>query len=203
MKVTNKPDFTVDDATCKAQTGKTFAEWFAVLDAFDGIKKGRRESIQHMYEQKPDTWWLTTIYVEYERSKGITKKDGLSEGYTICVTKSINAPVDKVYRIWNERLGDWYEDGAKQDLKEGGQLTCGGGTKASFMRIRENKDLRMTWEHPGCTAPMTLDVQFQDNKGKTLMNAMTSRVQTRDETDGLRDAWGAALTRLKGLAEGA
>lgn len=201
MKVTNRADYSVDDASCKHATGKTFPEWFAELDAMDALKLGRRDSIQKMYAQKPDIWWNTTIFVEYEKHKGVTKKDGMPEGYTICVTKSINAPVDKVYRIWNERLAEWFEDGATQTLSDGGTLQCAGGTKATFSRIRENKDLRMTWEHPGCTAPMTLDVQFQDNKGKTLMNAMTSRVQTRGETDGLREAWSAALSRLKALAE--
>lgn len=202
MKVTNKADHPVTDAECKAATGRTFQEWFDFLDEKEGLKVGRRESISLMYGEKQDPWWPTTIYVAYEKHHGVTKKDGLAEGFTICVTKNIKAPVDKVYTIWNSRLAEWFEDDARQDLREGGQLSCEGGTKATFTRIRENKDLRMTWEHPGCTTPMTLDVQFQDNKGNTLMNAMTSRVQTREETDGLREAWGHALTRLKALAEG-
>ena len=37
---------------------------------------------------------------------------------------------------------------------------------------------------------MRVDVQFQDNNGKCLMNVMTSRIQTRPESDGLRNAWG-------------
>ena len=45
------------------------------------------------------------------------------------------------------------------------------------------------------------DVMFQDNKGKTLMNVMPSRVQTRDEADGLREAWGEALDKLKVICE--
>ena len=38
----------------------------------------------------------------YERHKGVTKKDGRPEGYTICATKTIKAPVDKVYKIWTK-----------------------------------------------------------------------------------------------------
>lgn len=94
-----------------------------------------------------------------------------------------------------------FGDNGRQNLTEGGELTCDGGCKATFTRVRENKDLRMTWEHPGCTAPMLVDVQFQDTKGKTLMNVMTSRIQTRAESDGLRNAWSEVLTRLKSLAE--
>lgn len=203
MKVTNKPDNVVDDATCKAATGKTLGEWFRELDAIDGLKKGRRECTQHVNTSTKDAWWPTTIAVAYENHHKVLKKDGLSEGFTICVTKTIGAPVETTYAAWvdKNRFAEFFGDNGRQDVREGGMLTCDGGCKGSFSRVRANKDLRFSWEHPGCTAPMTVDVQFQDIKGKTLMNVMTSRIQTRAEADGLRDAWSAALTKLKSIAE--
>lgn len=201
MQVVNQPDFEINDASCKAATGKTLSEWFAELDSFDGIAKGRRESVNHMFAQTKDAWWPTTIYVEYEAKNGIKKKDGLAEGYTICVTKTISAPVDKVYGTWAGNFGEMFGDGGSQELSEGGSIQCGAGCKGTFTRIRANKDLRFTWEHSGCSAPMTVDVMFQDNKGKTLMNVMTSRIQTRGEADGLRNAWAGFLTKLKEFSE--
>jgi uncharacterized protein YndB with AHSA1/START domain len=203
MKVINAPDFPVTDDACKAATGKTIKEWFKELDKIDGLKQGRRASVQHIYGIKADPWWPTTIYVEYERHNKVTKKDGLAEGYSICATKTINAPVEKVYKAWtsDKTFAEMFGDDPNQDVKEGGSLTCKAGTKATFTRVRPNKDLRFTWEHKGITAPIQVDVMFQDNKGKTLMNVMPSRVQTRDEADGLRAAWGDALARLKTLCE--
>ncbi len=203
MKVTNKPDQPVTDDACKSATGKTLKEWFKELDKIDGLKQGRRTSVQHIYGIKADAWWPTTIYVEYERHHKVTKKDGLAEGYSICATKTINAPVEEVYKAWTDgkKFGEVFGDDPKQDVKEGGALTCKARTKATFTRVRPNKDLRFTWEHKGITAPITVDVMFQDNKGKTLMNVMPSRVQTRDEADGLRAAWGEALTKLKAICE--
>lgn len=204
MKVSNKSDHVIDDASCKAATGKTLKEWFAELDKMEGLKIGRREAINHIYAScNKDAWWPTTIYVEYEKHHGILKKDGMSEGYTICVTKTISAPVSKTYSVWSDskKFDEIFGDSPKQELKEGGTLSCSSGCKATFTRVRPDKDLRFTWEHPGCTAPMTVDVQFQDNKGKTLMNVMTSRIQTRGEADGLRDAWANALNMLKALSE--
>lgn len=204
MKVKNAPDSPVDDASCKAATGKTLQEWFAWLDSIDALKLGRRESVNRVYsEANKDVWWSTTIVVEYEKARGVLKKDGLPEGFTICVTKSINASIPKVYSVWTDpaSFGEMFGDGGKQDLSEGGEISCGGGCKGELTRIRPDKDLRFTWSHPGCTAPMMVDVQFQDNKGKTSMNVMTSRIQTRAEADGLRNAWTEALSRLKRMAE--
>ena len=48
---------------------------------------------------------------------------------------------------------------------------------------------------------MQIDVMFQDSKGKTLMNVMPCRVQTRAEADGLRRACGDALSRFKAMCE--
>lgn len=203
MKVKNKPDFPITDAACKKETGKTIKEWFQDLDKIDGLKQGRRACTQFIYDQKPDPWWPTTIAVEYEAHHGARKKDGRPEGYTICVTKSIAAPVAKVYKAWTTPASflEMFGDGAKQTVKEGGTLACDAGCKGTFTRVRPDKDLRFSWEHEGCTAPMQVDVQFQDNKGKCLMNVMTSRIQTRDEADGLRSAWAEALHRLKTICE--
>jgi len=203
MKVSNTPDHPVNDDACQSATGKTFAEWFAHLDSIDGLKKGRRESMVTMEQPGKDPWWPTTIYVAYEEHHGVKKKDGLAEGFTICCTKNIAAPVDKVYRTWTDpgSFAEMFGDNGRQDAREGGQVACDAGCQGTFSRVRENKDLRFSWEHPGCTAPMTVDVQFQDNKGKCLMNVMTSRIQTRAEADGLRAAWAEALTRLKALSE--
>lgn len=203
VKVANSPDHPVTNEACKASTGKTLDEWFKELDAVDGLKKGRRESVQLMYGQHKDIWWATTVYVEYEAHHGIKKKDGFAEGYSICCTKSIAATVDKVYATWTDpaKFKEMFGDNGKQAVEEGGQISCDGGCAATFTRVRPGKDLRFTWEHPGSTIPMTVDVMFQDNKGKCLMNVMTSRIQTRDEADGLRDAWAQALSRLKALSE--
>jgi uncharacterized protein YndB with AHSA1/START domain len=203
MKVVNQPDFEVSSDACKAATGKSFDEWFAELDANSGEKAGRRENTQLIYAQTKDTWWSTTLAVEYEKSKGQVKKDGLLEGFTICVTKNINAPVSKVYATWIEpgAFKSMFGDNGRQDVEEGGEITCDAGCKGAFTRVRPDKDLRFTWEHPGCSAPMTVDVQFQDAKGKTLMNVMTSRIQTRGEADGLRNAWAAFLVELKSRSE--
>ncbi|MBX3097757.1 MAG: SRPBCC domain-containing protein, partial [Fimbriimonadaceae bacterium] len=111
--------------------------------------------------------------------------------------------VEKVYAAWTDpaTFAELFGDDAQQDVNEGGTISCGGGCKATFTRIRPNKDLRFTWEHPGITSPITTDVQFQDNKGKTLMNVMSSRIQARGEADGLRASWAEFLNGLKAKSE--
>jgi hypothetical protein len=78
----------------KTATGKTWEEWFSILDKRGGIAKGRRDIGNFLFgECKVDPWWSATINVEYEAARGVVEKDGRPKGYMICVTKTIAAPV--------------------------------------------------------------------------------------------------------------
>lgn len=205
MEIDNKPDHELTDDACKAATGKTLGQWYEFLDENDALGIGRRQSVRLVYDEigGTDIWWPTTISVEYERHKGAVKKDGLAEGYTICCTKSISAPIPKAYQVWCDpkAFAEFFCGSGTQDVKDGGSIGCACGCVGEFTRVRQDKDLRFTWSHPSCTAPMTVDVQFQPQGSKTSMNVMTSRIQTRGEADSLRRAWGEALNRFKSLAE--
>ena len=52
MKFTPKSDHPVTNEAAKAATGKTLDQWFAELDKADGLKLGRREINNRLYEQK-------------------------------------------------------------------------------------------------------------------------------------------------------
>ena len=204
MKSTFKSDHPVTNQAAKAATGKTLDQWFAELDKADGLKLGRREINNRLYAQKLDLWWCATIAVEYEKHHDVRKKDGLFEGYFVCATKTIAAPVAAVYKSWASggELSKWFGAAAKADVKDGGTFESKDGDRGTFLRVRENKDLRMTFETAGSSAPTQVDVQFQDKgKVKTGLLVNHTRIQTREEADGLRAAWAQALDQLKTTCE--
>ena len=51
MKVERKADHAVSDDSCKAATGKSLNEWFALMDARGGIALGRRELGQYLFAE--------------------------------------------------------------------------------------------------------------------------------------------------------
>ena len=205
MKNSFKSDHPVTNEAAKAATGKTLDQWFAELDKADGLKLGRREINSRLYAQKIDLWWCTTIAVEYEKHHDVRKKDGLFEGYFICSTKTIAAPPADVFKAWSTgaELSKWFGSGTKADVKDGGSFQNKDGDKGTFLRVRQNKDIRMTFENAGLSGPTQVDVQFQDKgKGKTGLLVNHTRIQSRADADGLRAAWGEALEQLKATCEG-
>ncbi len=204
MKYHLEADHPVTDEAAKAATGKTLNQWFAELDNIDGLKQGRRAVGNLLYEQKLDPWWCATIAVEYEKHHDARKKDGLYEGYFICSTKTIAAPVAEVFAAWasSAKLSEWFGEATQAEVKDGGSYASRDGDRGSFLRVRQNKDVRLTFENPAFSAPSQVDVQFQDKgKGKTGLLVNHTRIQTRAEADGLRAAWADALNRLKAICE--
>lgn len=208
MQVDLTADFPVTDAACKAATGKTLKQWFKVLEENPALNTKRRDAISWMYDQmenRSDVWWPTTIWVEYERSKGVVnKKDGRIEGYNICVTKTLAAPLSEVFKAWTDvkALNTWFGSKVKVKVADGGTFEDGDGNSGEYTRVRKDKDLRFTWTHPDAEASTLVDVAFSDKgKGKTGLMLNHQRIQNRNEADGLRRAWGQCFDLLKDFVE--
>jgi uncharacterized protein YndB with AHSA1/START domain len=203
MKVKLKAEHPLSEI--KSATGKSWDEWFGLLDKRGGIAAGRRAIGEFLYREcKLDPWWCATLNVEYEAARGAVEKDGRPKGYMICVTKTISAPVDKAYAAWatSEGLNQWFSEKTKAEVSDGGRYSNADEDTGLFKRVRKNKDLRFTWENPGHTSVTLVDVVFQDKgKGKTGVMITHDRIQKREEADGLREGWGQALDRLKTLLE--
>lgn len=204
MRVLIETDEPFTDEACLAATGKTISEWYAELDAWGALAKGRRETGQYLYEAcKKNVWWSGTLTVEYERHHQKLEKDGRPKGYFICSTKTLNVPVARAFQAWvsPDALAPWFGQGSTMDFAEGGTWNDPDGNQAMFKRIRPDKDLRFTWI--GETGDETLvDVVLTDKgNGKTGLLINHDRIQTRAEADGIRRAWSEALDRMKSHLE--
>lgn len=205
MKVTLKTRFPLTDEAIRAATGKTFAEWFDALDARGGIARGRRDIGVYLFNDcKVDAWWSATLNIAYEAARGVLEKDARPKGYTICISKTVTAPLDRVYAACAtpEALSAWFGSRVTGEVAAGTRFDDGDGNTGEWKRVRPNKDLRFSWETPSHGSPSQADVAFADKgKGKTNILVTLDRVQTPEAADGLRDAWGEALDRLKAVVE--
>jgi uncharacterized protein YndB with AHSA1/START domain len=193
------------DAEVKAKTGKTLKQWFAELDRHGGLELGRRDLVSCIYDATDkNIWWSTTLVVEYERAKGQKEKDGRPTGYSICSTKTIAAPLERVFAAFGDakQLDQWLGPKTKLEFAEGGSFANGDGDRGTFKKVRANKDIRLSWDGEKLAPGTTVDVAFADKgKGKTGITLNHTRIQSRKEADQVREAWSAAFDTLKALLE--
>jgi uncharacterized protein YndB with AHSA1/START domain len=205
MIVNYQSEFPIDDATCRAATGQSLSQWFSAIDQHGGTSLKRRDAIQWIYENcNKHAWWSTTLWVEYERARGVVQKDGRAEGYNICVTKTLTASIHQVYLALTERAAwhNWFGELREFEVTVGGRFLDLEGNMGEFLRVRVDKDLRFSWQGKQSPAPTQVDIALAaKGAAKTGITLTHNRIQQRDEADGLREAWSQAFDRLKSLVE--
>jgi uncharacterized protein YndB with AHSA1/START domain len=204
MKVEAKPDNPMSDADVKRETGKSWEAWFAEVDKMGGAELGRREVTQKLitdFELAP--WWAQTIAVDWEAARKVHLKDGRPKGYFICVTKSIAAPAERVFNAFGDpkQLSAWLGSGATAAFKEGGTFTTADGNKGTYVKVTRPKKLRFTWDDGDAALASQCELALTPKGDKTAFLLNHDRIPTRAMADGLRQAWGEAVNRLKKLVE--
>ena len=137
----------IGDAAVESKTGKTWQEWFAILDEAEAQSMSHAETARYLNEtQGVPPWWSQMVTVGYEQARGIREKHQAPGGYQVSASKTIGVPVAAVYRAWaDDRTRDRWLPGEAIRIR-----------KASA-----NKSLRVTWSD----GETSLDVNFYDKGG--------------------------------------
>src|SRR5262245_8370585 len=122
----------MSDRAVQARTGRTWAEWVAVLDAIDAAKLQHGEIASHLYEKLGvDGWWAQMVTVGYERIRGLRDKgQRRGGGYEINKSKTYPVPVRRMFEAVSTPRG------RKAWLPERG---------IAVRKATPDKTLRMTW----------------------------------------------------------
>ena len=97
----------ISDEAVKKATGRTWTQWFAILDKV-GAKKMRHIDIARMLNTKyldasrstnvatSSGWWSQMVTVEYERARGLRKVNENITGFLVAIHKTVEIPVEKI-----------------------------------------------------------------------------------------------------------
>ncbi|HUQ81851.1 MAG TPA: SRPBCC family protein [Gemmatimonadaceae bacterium] len=204
MQIDVKSEHPLTDANVKATTGQSFDDWFRELDASGGPTPGRRAITGRLMEERGlAAWWAQTIAVEYERARSVHEKDGRPKGYSICVTKTIVAPADRIFDAFGDArlMSTWLGKGAKAELAEGASFSTADGNRGRYTKVARPKTLRFSWDDDDPSASSTVELKLTPNGPKCGLVLNHERIQSRAHADGLRAAWGAAIEKLKQTLE--
>lgn len=154
------------DAVKKA-TGKSWNDWIKLLDKAGAKEMTHKEIAQMVYDKHEISgWWSQMVTVGYEQATGKRIKHQVSDGYSISVSKTFDAPVSKLY--------DYFSKPAlrKKWLSE----------KVSIRTETKDKSMRMNWEdgktilsinfYPKNSKKAQVVVQHEKLPGKTTAEKM-------------------------------
>lgn len=173
----------MSDEAVKAKTGKTWSEWFKLLDAA-GAKKMTHQEIVGFLSQKHGvgSWWQQMVAVTYEQARGLRDKHQKPEGFEISVSRTIEAPVAKAFKAWTD------EKVRKQWLP----------ANLEIRKATPNKSLRITWEGGKTSVAASF---LAKGSGKSQIVAQHSKIPDAKAAAKMKKFWSEALDRLKKMLE--
>jgi uncharacterized protein YndB with AHSA1/START domain len=181
--VASKVALKISSEAVNAKTGKTWAQWFALLD------KARAQAMSHkdivaVLSKKHDLgpWWRQMVAVGYEQAKGLRAKHEKPDGFEITRSKTIKAAVDDVYEAWGNarRRAQWLP-----------------GAKLTIRKATENKTLRVTWGD-GSNVEVTL---HRKGPAKSQIAVQHGKLASSKAAAKQKAFWGEAFDRLARLLE--
>lgn len=183
----NDPNATppsISDSAVQSATGKTWDEWFAVLDAAGAASLDHQSIVKFLREQHEiGDWWQQMVTVTYEQARGLRDKHQKPEGYQIGGSKTIAVPAERLYAAWadEDARARWLPDPA-----------------LSITKMTPNKSLRAVW----VDGASRLDVDFYaKGEGKSQVAVQHSKLADAEAAARMKDYWAEALNRLKVLLE--
>ena len=166
-----------DDAVA-AKTGKTWPQWFAVLDKA-GAKELEHKAIAKLLHEKHQVapWWSQMVTVVYEQARGRRKVHERPDGWEVSVSRTIALPVGRIYEAWvdGKRRKKWLP------------------SKVEISTATKNKSIRIKWNERERVEVMF----YPKGAGKTQMTIQHRRLKKQEEVGEVRDCWKAAVERLE------
>ncbi|HEU5180576.1 MAG TPA: hypothetical protein VFW45_07275 [Candidatus Polarisedimenticolia bacterium] len=167
-----------DEAVFK-KTGKTWEEWFAVLDRAGAKQMSHQEVANHLYTvEKIDGWWSQMVTVGYERERGRRVKHQSAAGFQVSATRTLPVTPDRLFKSWSDtRARNRWLKGAPLEI-----------TKAN-----PGKNIRARWEG----GESSLEIRFVP-KGteKCQVTVDHTRLPDAKAAAKMKKFWGGKLEEL-------
>jgi hypothetical protein len=172
-----------DDAV-KAKTGKTWKQWFTILDKAGAGKMSHQEIVKYLNANEGvGPWWQQMVTVTYEQARGLREKHQKPGGFQISVSRTIKAPLGKLFKSFA------HEKARKVWLPEDGLTTRTATT---------NKSMRITWNDGKSSLEVYFSAKDNDKSQVVVQHSMLPDAKASSK---MKAYWDKDLDRLREMLE--
>jgi uncharacterized protein YndB with AHSA1/START domain len=173
------------DEVIQANTGRTWDEWFALLDAWGAAERPHPEIASFIVaEHGVGGWWAQGVTVAYEQARGL-RAPGQRRGgdFEVNASKTVAVPVERLFEAFtDEGLRERWLPGAKLEVRT----------------AQPGKSIRANWDD-GSTR---LAIYFTDRgDAKSQVALVHQRVPDAETAATLKAFWRARVAALKQVLE--
>ncbi len=185
--VADTPRLATSDEKIRERTGHGWEDWFAMLDESGAGQKRHKEIARWVAEQlgiEPLAWNAQAITSSYELTRGLRAVGEKPEGFAITASKTMAAPVERVYDAFVDESmrGRWLPDGPLLERT-----------------ATRPKSARFDWGD-GTTRVHVTFLRKGDARGTVALEH--SRLSDAEERERMKAFWRERLGSLQSLLEG-
>ena len=172
----------MSDEAVRAKTGKTWDEWFAILDAAGARSLGHKEIVA-LVSPEAGPWWRQMVTVTYEQARGLREKHQTATGYTANASRTIGVPVDRLFEAWSDAAlrRRWLPD-----------------AELTIRKATPGKSLRISWGD-GSNVDVGL---IPKGESKSQIAVEHAKLPDAEAVARAKGYWKQALDRLQQVLEG-
>jgi len=164
------------------RTGKSWAEWFALLDAAGAAELDHKGIVAVLAQRHGvGPWWQQMVTVAYEQARGKNGNATTDDGFQVDVSKVLELPLAKLFRFWAEpaERNKWLAD-----------------DRFSIHKATASKSIRARWGR----GVSRIDVDFcEKGPSKSQVTVQHNRIETSDAAEQMKAYWAKKIRALEAL----
>lgn len=169
----------MSDEAVLAKTGKTWKQWFSLLDKAGARKMSHQDIVKYLHTNEGvGPWWQQMVTVTYEQARGLREVHQKPGGFEISVSRTVSASLAKLYKAFaNEKeRSSW--------LGESG---------VEIRKATPNKTMRVSW-NDGKTSLSVYFAAKGDRKSQVVVQH--SKLKDAKAAAKMKTYWSRAFDRL-------
>jgi Domain of unknown function (DUF4287) len=170
----------MSDKGIQAKTGKTWSDWFAILDTAGAREMTHKEIVAILHSgYRLGRWWEQKLTIIYEHERGLRQKHETQSGYQISVSRALPFPANKLFKMWHDKKvrSKWLI-----------------GDAFAIRTATANKTLRGSWENGKTRVVVGFYPKGQSNCQVVVEH---TKLGGSVEASRMKKYWSEALDRLK------
>jgi len=171
------------DQAVRVRTGKTWPEWFAILDSAGAQQMTHQQIVAFLVNEfSIGGWWQQMVTVTYEQARGLREKHQRPDGYQVGRSKVLPVGVESLYTAWVDETqrSQWLGD-----------------LPLTITTATPRKSIRASF-----TDGTRLDVNFYaKDEGKTQVTVEHQRLPDAAAAEAQKTFWAEALNHLRNYLE--
>lgn len=197
-------DKRISDEAVRDATGKTWVEWFLLLDSGVAYELDHKGIVKLLEGHIESPWWRQTVSVEYEKHYGLRVAGQTSDGsFEVGAQRSMPVAPKKAWELLVSLKGmrTWLGEGARPDPTKGYSYTTSDGINGEFRVVKKMSHMRLSWQPAGWRKATTLQVRVvPGGPNRSVVSFHHEGLPGEKEREDMRARWQDVLSALEGIA---